>query len=178
MKVRSLLTKKVLYNPLSETNVQYCLRPVPGMRRTYTTADIAKAAERRCTLTGGDIHQTVETFIYELRNILRNGDKVRIPGLGILHITIGSTGELNPDDVSVKNINRVNIRFRVDNELRLQNNATALTKDALNNVKFELVRYDHDDKPYDAPDGWERLTGIPDDFQDGEYEGDVIDPDA
>lgn len=48
-------------------------------------------------------------------------------------------------DCTVKNIERVNIRFKVANTLRLANDSIATTKGGPNNLVFELVT--EDDKP-------------------------------
>lgn len=45
-------------------------------------------------------------------------------------------------DCTVKNIERVNIRFKVANTLRLVNDANATTKGGANNLVFELVSED------------------------------------
>lgn len=45
-------------------------------------------------------------------------------------------------DCTVKNIERVNIRFKVANTLRLANDSIATTKGGPNNIVFELVTED------------------------------------
>ena len=42
-------------------------------------------------------------------------------------------------DCTVKNITRVNLRFKVDNSLRLANDSTATTRGGENNMTFELL---------------------------------------
>ncbi|MDE6162795.1 MAG: DNA-binding protein, partial [Bacteroides sp.] len=42
-------------------------------------------------------------------------------------------------DCTVKNIARVNLRFKVDNSLRLVNDSTATTRGGENNMMFELL---------------------------------------
>ena len=41
-------------------------------------------------------------------------------------------------DCTVKNITRINLRFKVDNSLRLANDSTATTRGGDNNMMFEL----------------------------------------
>ena len=45
-------------------------------------------------------------------------------------------------DCTVKNIKRVNLRFKVDNTLRLVNDSTADTRGGNNNISFEIVSPD------------------------------------
>lgn len=42
-------------------------------------------------------------------------------------------------DCTVRNITRVNLRFKVDNALRLANDSTATTRGGDNNMVFELI---------------------------------------
>lgn len=52
-------------------------------------------------------------------------------------------------DCTVKNITRINLRFKVDNSLRLANDSTATTRGGDNNMMFEL----YTDKKSAAGDG-------------------------
>lgn len=63
---------------------------------------------------------------------------MKVDGLGTFYITFSSTGAAVEKDCTVKNIKRVNIRFAVDNSLRLANDSTATTRGSANNVLFYI----------------------------------------
>ncbi len=60
-------------------------------------------------------------------------------GLGIFYTTLTCPGVEMEKDCTVKNITRVNLRFKVDNSLRLANDSTATTRGGENNMMFELL---------------------------------------
>ena len=67
------------------------------------------------------------------------GNKVKVDGLGIFlyHADLSGCGT-GKSDCTVKNITRINLRFKVDNSLRLANDSTATTRGGDNNMMFEL----------------------------------------
>ena len=77
-------------------------------------------------------------------------------------------------DCTVKSITRVNLRFKVDNSLRLANDSTATTRGGDNNMVFELLS---DKKNAAGGDG-----GSPDNpngsggGEDGDNNGEAPDP--
>ena len=89
---------------------------------------------------------SIETLAREIESIgslsveegLGGGDKVKVDGLGIFYTTLTCPGVEQEKDCTVKNISRVNLRFKVDNSLRLANDSTATTRGGENNVSFEL----------------------------------------
>ena len=56
----------------------------------------------------------------------------------MLYTTFHSKGTVKSEDSTVKNIDKVNIRFLTDSGLRLVNDSGATTKGGPNNVAFEL----------------------------------------
>ena len=68
----------------------------------------------------------------------------RLDGFGIFHTTFKCRATELAKDCTVKNIERVNIRFKVANTLRLVNDSNATTKGGANNLVFELVTADKD----------------------------------
>ncbi len=115
----------------------YLLKRKPGSTRTHTIDDLAKEMEAKGTLTVGDVKHTMHELIEHLRQKLIEGDKVKIPGLGTFHTTFRTEPAEEEKECTVRSIRRVNVRFMVDNNLRLMNNATATTRGP-NNVTFEL----------------------------------------
>ena len=117
---------------------KYYLRQEPGTAKIYDIYGVAARIEALGALSAEDVEHTMKAFIRELRTILTEGHKVKVDGLGIFHTTIKSKGVDTEKECSVKNIERVNIRFKVDNTLRLVNNAIATTRNAPNNVEYVL----------------------------------------
>lgn len=125
---------KKIGDPTSPIN--HYLRVEPGSHKTVTMDKIAKRIERVGSLSAQDALHTFQSFIIELRNELVEGNKVKVDDLGIFQITIASEGTEEEKDCTVKKIKRVNVRFSVDNSLRLVNDSTATTRGGDNNVQF------------------------------------------
>lgn len=73
-----------------------------------------------------------------MKKVLVAGNKVKVDGLGIFYTTLTCPGVEQEKDCTVKNITRINLRFKVDNSLRLANDSTATTRGGDNNMMFEL----------------------------------------
>lgn len=116
----------------------YYLRQEPGTAKTYNIKRVAQRIEALGSLSAEDVKHTMEAFVRELKDVLVEGHNVKVDGLGTFRTTIKSKGVATAEECSVKNILRVNIRFKVDNALRLVNNATATTRNAPNNVEYTL----------------------------------------
>ncbi|KAA6323326.1 hypothetical protein EZS27_027224 [termite gut metagenome] len=136
VKVQHYLLKEDLKDPSSKP--LYHLRQVPGTSQIQDISDIAKTIEKTGALSAEDVEHTMKAFIYELKKTLLRGDKVKVDGLGIFSTTFHSPGKEAEKDSTVKTINRVNIRFRVDNSMRLVNDSTATTRGGENNVVYVL----------------------------------------
>lgn len=122
----------------SDSPQLYYLRQEPGSYKTYTIERLAARIETTGALTQEDVIHAIKSFIRHLREVLIEGDKVKVDGLGIFHITTTCDGAEEEKDCTVKNIRRVNLRFMVDNSLRLVNDAIASTRSAPNNVAFYI----------------------------------------
>ena len=114
------------------------LRQEPGSYKVITMDKIAKRMERAGALSAQDALHTIQNFIIELKEELVEGNKVKVDGLGTFHITFACEGTEAEKDCTVKKIKRVNVRFFVDNSLRLVNDSTATTRGANNNVQFYI----------------------------------------
>ena len=136
----------------------YYLKREPGSTRTATIASIAKEIETTGALSAEDVTHTMQSFVRQLKQRLTAGDKVKVDGLGTFYTTFSTEGSATEKECTVKKINRVHIRFAVDNALRLANDSTATTRGGENNVNF-FIRSEQS-----SPEGGEG---------DG---GDVIDP--
>ncbi|NDV57670.1 DNA-binding protein [Bacteroides sp. 519] len=116
----------------------FYLKPVAGQTRVYSIDDVAAEAETVGALSAEDMVHAMKSFIRSLRKILVRGDKVKIEGLGTFHTTFNCIGAEEEKDCTVKNIRKVNVRFSVDNTLRLVNESNATTRAADNNVSFYI----------------------------------------
>lgn len=116
----------------------YYLRQEPGSAKVFTIASIAREIEANGALSAEDVTHSIQSFVRQLRKSLVEGNKVKVDGLGTFFITFASTGGATEKECTVKGIHRVNIRFAVDNALRLANDSTATTRGGDNNVLFYI----------------------------------------
>jgi predicted histone-like DNA-binding protein len=136
VQVNRYLRNKIVEDKTSP--LLYYLKQVPGSSEIHTIESIAHDIEAMGALSAEDVVHVTKSFVRELRKVLLRGDKVKVEGLGIFSLTFNSTGVEAEKDCTVKIINRVNVRFRVDNTLRLVNDSTATTRGGDNNVEFVL----------------------------------------
>ena len=152
---------KIMSDPSSP--VLNYLKVVPGHTRIYTIKDVAEETETIGGMSAEDVTHVMQSFVRSLRKILVKGDKVKIDGLGIFHTTFNCLGTEDEKDCTVKNIRKVNIRFAVDNTLRLVNDSIATTRGAANNVEFYIKS--------NVP-----LSGDTSDGAGGDDDDDIVDP--
>ncbi|KAA6327784.1 hypothetical protein EZS27_023256 [termite gut metagenome] len=136
VQVKRYLCNKILSDKTSP--LFYHLRQVPGSSQIQTIESIAHDIEAMGALSAEDVVHVTKSFVRELKKVLVRGDRVKVEGLGIFSLTFNSTGVEAEKDCTVKTINRVNIRFKVDNTLRLVNDSTATTRGGENNVEFVI----------------------------------------
>ena len=117
----------------------YLLRPKPGDAKIDLLASEIKAIG---SLSVEDVIHVMKSFVRAMRKVLVSGDKVKVDGLGIFYTSLTCPGVEVEKDCTVKNIKRVNLRFKVDNTLRLVNDSTADTRGGNNNISFEIVSPD------------------------------------
>lgn len=121
-----------------ESQQLYYLKQVPGSHKLYNIRTVAKRIEKVGALSAEDVYHVVNAFVRELKEVLVEGDKVKVDELGIFSLSINVEGSEMEEDCTVKKIRKVNIRFRPDSKLRLVNDATATTRGGENNVAFEI----------------------------------------
>lgn len=114
----------------------YYLKQEPGSSKVSTITSIARSIEASGALSAEDVTHTMQSFVRELKKALIEGNKVKVAGLGTFYITFRTRGTEAEKECTVKNINRVSIRFAVDNSLRLANDTIATTRGGENNVLF------------------------------------------
>jgi predicted histone-like DNA-binding protein len=105
--------------------------------RLWTLEKLAAEIEETSSLSKGDVVHVTSILTTEMRKVLINGDRVKIPGLGIFFMTLSCKGVETKEELNVRNIEKVNIRFRPDKSLKLVNAALAPTR-SVNNVSFSI----------------------------------------
>ncbi|MCC8188426.1 MAG: HU family DNA-binding protein [Bacteroides sp.] len=116
----------------------YLLKQEPRSSKTYTIDTLAEEIETVGALSTEDVIHTMQAFVRAMRKVLISGNRVKVEGLGTFYITLSNKGVEIEEECTVRNIRKVNLRFRVDNTLRLVNDSIATTRNAPNNVVFEL----------------------------------------
>ena len=117
----------------------FALKLKSGEAKMYSIESLAREIESIGSLSVEDVVHVMKSFVRSMKKILVAGNKVKVDGLGIFYTTLTCPGVEVAKDCSVKNITRVNLRFKVDNSLRLANDSTATTRGADNNMVFELI---------------------------------------
>ena len=125
----------------------YTLKQKAGSSKVYTIDLLAKEIESVGSLSVEDVSHVMKSFVRAMKKVLVAGNKVKVDGLGIFHITLNCPGVLVEKDCTIKSIKRVNLRFQVDNTLRLVSDSVATTRGGDNNILFEL------EKPKDESEG-------------------------
>ena len=74
--------------------------------------------------------------LFYLKRVPGHTRSFTIDDVGTFHTTFNCTGAEEEKDCTVRNIRKVNVRFSVDNSLRLVNESNATTRAASNNVEF------------------------------------------
>lgn len=151
------------YMGQADSPTLFYLRQKTGTVRILSTRELADEIQDNTALKRGEVTHMLEAFIDVIRRNLANGNKVRLDGLGLFHMTITCNGSEKEEDCTVKNIRRVNIRFVPDKEIKLVN-ASHLATRSPNVVDFAL--YSKDKNPSGGAGGEEGGGG------------DIIDPTA
>ena len=121
-----------------ESPMVYALKPKSGEAKIYSIETLAREIESIGSLSVEDVAHVMKSFVRAMKKVLVSGDKVKVEGLGIFYTTLTCPGVEVEKDCTVKSISRINLRFKVDNSLRLANDSTATTRGGDNNMVFEL----------------------------------------
>ena len=128
----------------SSSPIVYTLKRKPQDAKIFDLARIAQDIEALGAMSAEDVAHVGKAIVRQMRQTLTDGNSVRLDGFGIFHTTFKCRATELAKDCTVKNIERVNIRFKVANTLRLVNDSNATTKGGANNLIFELVTADKD----------------------------------
>lgn len=94
-----------------------------------TVKDLAVRISERCTVTEPDILAVISALVFEMNQVLKNGSRVKLDGLGTFRVGIHSIGVENVKDFNVqKNIFGAHVIF-----------APAVTVDAMKNRVKNLI---------------------------------------
>lgn len=120
----------------------YTLKRKSQDAKIFDLARIARDIEALGAMSAEDVEHVGKAIVRQMRQTLTDGNSVRLDGFGIFHTTFKCRATKVAKDCTVKNIERVNIRFKVANTLHLVNDSNATTKGGPNNLVFELVSED------------------------------------
>lgn len=120
----------------------YTLKRKSKDAKIFNLARIAQDIEALGAMSAEDVEHVGKAIVRQMRQTLTDGNSVRLDGFGIFHTTFKCRATEVAKDCTVKNIERVNIRFKVANTLRLVNDSTASTRGGANNIAYELVTED------------------------------------
>lgn len=128
---------RIMGDPQSE-ELTY-LKMQSGYSRMKTLEDFASDIELIGAMSREDVVHVLRSATRLAKDTLVKGDKVKWDGLGIFYLSFNCTGTADPEECTVRNIRKVNIRFRADSSMRLVNDSTATTRGTENNVKFHIA---------------------------------------
>ncbi|NDW11459.1 DNA-binding protein [Bacteroides sp. 214] len=116
----------------------YYLKPVAKSHKVYDIKKLARRIERTGALSAEDVIHVLGALVVELKETLIEGNRVHIDGLGTFYLSFNCIGTEKEKDCTVRNIKKVNIRFKADTSLRLFNDSNATTRGGDNNVEFYI----------------------------------------
>ena len=126
----------------SNSPMVHTLKRKPQDAKIFDLERIAQDIAALGGMSAEDVVHVGKAIVRQMRQTMTDGNSVRLDGFGIFHTTFKCLATDAAKDCTVKNIKRVNIRFKVANTLRLVNDANATTKGGANNLVFELVSED------------------------------------
>ena len=121
----------------------YTLRRKSKDAKTLDLERLAQDIEALSSMSAEDVVHVGKAIVRQIRQTLTDGNNVRLDAFGIFHTTFKCRATEAAKDCTVKNIEKVNIRFKVANTLRLENDTNATTKGNPNTMIFELVSEDN-----------------------------------
>lgn len=143
-KSKALVVRALRHKTVGDKNspMVYTLRRKPKDAKLFDLERIAQDIEALGGMSAEDVIHVGKAIVRQMRQVLTDGNNVRLDGFGIFHTTFKCRAAEAAKDCTVKNIEKVNIRFKVANTLRLENDSNATTKGNPNTLLFELVSED------------------------------------
>lgn len=116
----------------------YLLKQKAGDSKVYDLGLLASEIESIGSLSVEDVAHVLQSFVRAMKKVLVAGNRVKVDGLGTFFLSLTCQSTEVEKECTVKSIKRVNLRFLVDNTLRLVNDSVASTRSSPNNILFEL----------------------------------------
>ena len=104
-------------NPMNKSEKFYAQLQSPN---PVSLSKIAAAISEKCTVTIHDVKAVLSALETSIIEHLRNGDSVRLGDIGSFHATLQSTGSMDKNGFTTKNIKRVCVSFRSSPNIRYQ----------------------------------------------------------
>ncbi len=114
------------------------LKRKAGTALTYDIKRLSNEIEGLGSLSAEDVEHVIKSLVRGMKTILCDGNRLKLDGFGTFYTTFHCKATEDPKDCTVRNIDQVHIRFKVDSTLRLTNDSNATTKGMPNNIVFEL----------------------------------------
>ncbi|MFA8433263.1 MAG: HU family DNA-binding protein [Marinifilaceae bacterium] len=96
---------------------------------TYDISNVAHRISDISSLSIMDVHAVLLGLSKVFPDMLCEGNRIRLEGLGTFSLGVKSDGETNEDDITAHNIKKVRLKFSPDNQLT----------EVLQQTKFEKV---------------------------------------
>ena len=90
-------------------------RPVNSV--TFTTGDAIEAIQQKCTLTSTDIIAVVEALRGYVQQVLKNGDRMKLDGLGTFSVSLSCKKAETEKEIRAKDIRFAQMNFRAAPEM-------------------------------------------------------------
>ncbi len=135
--VERVQRKRIPSDPQSP--LMFYVRQMSNDSKVYDIERVATEIESIGSLSVEDVKHVILSFVRSMNKVLRDGNRVKIDGLGTFYITFRCPGVEKMEDCTIKSVQGINIRFKVDKTLRLVNDSNATTRSAPNNVQLNLI---------------------------------------
>ena len=98
---------------------------------TMNTSDLCRHMMKHGTIYTSDIVKgVVEKFINCFEELLLEGNKIKLDGLGTFYLSASTFGSVNEKDFSAANVKAIHVRFLPDQSKESEYTAKMLTKKA------------------------------------------------
>ena len=98
---------------------------------TLGTNDLCRHIQKHGSIFTSDVVKgVVEKFVNCFNELLLEGYKIKLDGLGTFYLSISTTGEADPDEFSVRNVKAVRIKFLGDKSKESEYTTQMLTQRA------------------------------------------------
>lgn len=90
----------------------------PNMSGEVALSEITQSLEKRSTVNGADIRAVLYGLSDVTKEALKNGEIVRLDGIGSLRVSFSSEGKLKEEEVTIHSIKDARIIFTPSKELK------------------------------------------------------------